>query len=119
MKPRFLLDEHISLSVKRGLTRLEPHIEVIRVGDQDAPALGTPDAEILEWIEQYSYILVSENRRTIPTHLEEHLAKGRAFPGILWIRPHIRLGQLVDELYLIWTASEAEEYVGLTAYIPF
>ena len=119
MKPRFLLDEHINLSVKRGLLRLEPHIEVIRVGDQDAPALGAPDAEILEWIVLNSYILVSENRRTIPTHLQAHLAKGLAFPGILWIRPHIRLGQLVEELYLIWTASEAEEYVGVSAYIPF
>ncbi len=118
MKPRFLLDEHVNRSIQRQLHRLEPRLEVIAVGDVGAPPKGTSDPELLVWMETYQYILVTENRSTIPVHLAEHYAIGRHSPGIFWIRPNVRLGLLVEELYLIWFASTAEEYRDRTLFIP-
>jgi hypothetical protein len=118
MKPRFLLDEHISRSIQRQLRRLEPQIEVLVVGDPGAPPKGTPDPDILTWLESNRYILVTENRSTIPDHLAKHYAAGWHVPGIFWIRPHTNVGSITEELYLIWFASIGEEYQDRTLFIP-
>ena len=57
MKPRFLLDEHVSRAVQRQLRRFEPRVEVLAVGDSDAPPKGTLDPDILTWIETNGYDL--------------------------------------------------------------
>lgn len=46
MKPRFLLDENLSPRFKLAVLRLNSEIDIMRVGDSNAPALGTLDPEI-------------------------------------------------------------------------
>ncbi|HFD39861.1 MAG TPA: hypothetical protein ENJ31_08485 [Anaerolineae bacterium] len=118
MKPRFLLDEHVNRAVQRQLRRLDVRIEVQAIGDPGAPPLGTADPDILLWQEEHGYILITENRSTIPVHLAAHFAAGRHIPGIFWIRPRVSLGRLIEELYLIWVASDAQEYWDRTLFIP-
>lgn len=118
MNIRFLLDEHVNKAIQRKLRRMTLDIDVLAIGDTDAPSKGTSDPDILVWIEENGYILVSENRRTIPTHIAEHFALGRRFPGVFWIRPESSINSVVEELYLIWSASDAEEYQNNTLFIP-
>lgn len=118
MKPRFLLDEHINHTVQRQLRRLNVAIEVLAVGEAGAPMAGTSDAELLKWLEAYDYILVTENRSTIPDILIAHFEAGRHIPGLFWIKRGSELGQVVQELYLIWQASSAEEYLDQAIFIP-
>jgi hypothetical protein len=118
MKPRFLLDEHINRAIQRQLRRLDAQIEVLATGDPGAPPLGTSDPDILVWLEEHGYILVTENRSTIPVHLTDHFAAGRHIPGVLWIRPNVGIGRIIEDLYLIWFASEAKEYWDRTLFIP-
>lgn len=118
MKPRFLLDEHVNRAIQRQLRRLDLRIDVLAINDPDAPAAGLSDPDILRWIEKRGYILVTENRSTIPGHLEEHYAAGGHVPGIFWIRPHVGIGSIIEELYLIWTASTADEYEDGALFIP-
>ena len=118
MKPRFLIDEHVNRAIQKQLRRFQPDIEVLAIGDPGAPAVGTPDSEILIWIEKHGYILVTENRSTMPNHISEHHASGHQFPGIIWLRPAIGIGQIVEELFLIWATSDAEEFRNRTFYIP-
>jgi hypothetical protein len=82
------------------------------------PPAGTSDPEILNWLEQNNYLLVTENRRTMPTHLADHLKAGKHIPGILLIRPLTNIGKLVEELLLIWSVSDSEEYHDKISYIP-
>jgi len=118
MKPRFLLDEHVSKAIQRQLRRIEKEIEVLSIGDRGAPPVGTSDPEILIWMEETGYILITENRSTIPTHISDHFSSGRSFPGVFWIRPVTGIGRIVEELHMIWLASEAEEYKNIATYIP-
>lgn len=39
-------------------------------------------------------------------------------PGIFILNPGMTLGETVDELTFIWSASEAEEYAGQLSYLP-
>ncbi len=117
MKPRFLLDEHVNRAIQRQLRRSDPRIEVLAIGDPGAPPAGTSDPDLLRW-EENGYILVTENRSTIPDHLSEHFAAGRHIPGLFWIRPGIGIGRIIEELYLIWHASTADEYRDRPLFIP-
>jgi hypothetical protein len=115
---RYLLDENMPHAVRDQLLLREPEMQVLVVGDEMAPALGTPDPMILEWIERNGYILISRNRRTIPKHLREHLAAGRHVPGIFLVRRRFSLGRLIDDLLLIRRASEPGEYQDRIEYLP-
>jgi hypothetical protein len=119
MKVRFLLDEHLSPRLKTALLRLAPTADVLRVGDPGAPALGTLDPELLRYLELSQRVLVTANRVSMPAHLEAHWAAGGHLWGFLWIRPGTSLGRLAQELYLIWEASNAEEWADWVDWIPF
>ena len=118
MKPRFLLDEHVNRAIQRQPSRLDARIEVLAIGDSGAPPAGTSDPDILGWLEENDYILVTENRSTVPVHLSDHFAAGRHIPGVFWIHPDVGIGRIIEELYLIWSASSAEEYQDRTLFIP-
>lgn len=118
MRPRFLLDENMERAIQRQLQRLNPEIDVRLVGDPEVPPRGTSDPDILTWIEREDYILVTKNRRTMPKHFVEHLAAGRHAPGVLCIRKYVTMAELIDVLYLIWYASDTEEYRDRLVFIP-
>ena len=69
MKPRFLIDENINRAIQRQLRRQVPELEILAIGDPGAPPAGMADEGILPWIEENQYILVTENRSTMPKHL--------------------------------------------------
>lgn len=116
--PRFLLDEHVPHAVRDQLLRLDSSMDILVIGGTLAPTKGTPDKEILLWIEATGYILVSSNRRTIPEHVRNHFKEGRHIPGIILLRREAGLGEIIEQLYLIWAASNADEYRDRVLYIP-
>lgn len=118
MKPRFLLDEHVNRAIQRQLRRLDPQVDVLAISNPGGPPAGISDPDLLIWIEQNGYILVTENRSTMPMHLATHLAADRHIPGVFWIRPGPRLGDIIEELHLIWNTSTAEEYQDRTLFMP-
>jgi hypothetical protein len=116
--PRFLLDEHIPHAIQSQLLWLDADIDVLAVGQPSAPQRGTSDPDILVWIEKTGYVLVTENRRTIPEYVQAHYAAGRRIPGILFLRRGASMGEIIEQLYLLRAASDAEEYVDKILYLP-
>jgi hypothetical protein len=115
---RYLLDEHVAHAIQSQLLRLDADIDVLAVGQPGAPAQGTDDSNILAWIEQTGYVFITGNRRTIPEHLQAHYQAGRSVPGIFFLRRQADLGQIIEQLYLLWVASESEEYENRLLYLP-
>ncbi len=119
MKPRFLLDEHLNPVIQEQLLKLNPNIEILCIGNEGVPPLGTLDPQILIWIGANEYILITQNRKSMPGHVVDHFAAGNSFPGILTIKPETSIGEIVNELALIWESSEADEYINTMQFIPF
>ena len=115
---KYLLDEHVDPRLKKTLRKLSADIVVWRVGDIGAPSLGTTDPDILIWCEANGFSLVTNNRASMPVHLQNHLASGRHVPGIFILNVKMSMAETADELYLIWGASEAEEYRDQLRYLP-
>jgi len=118
MKPRFLLDEHIDAAIQRQLRRRDFRLEVLQVGGTNTVPAGTSDQDILVWAGANGFIVVTEDRSTMPVHIADHLTQELPFAGLLWVRPNVSIGRVAEELYLIWLASEAEEYRNQALYIP-
>lgn len=115
---RYLLDEHINPVLRRELLRANPALEVWIIGDPGAPPRGTLDPDILIWCEAHSFCLVTNNRKSMPRHLADHLEMGRHMPGILVVNLAMTMGQMIDDLVLIAGASADAEYHDLIIYLP-
>jgi len=119
VKVRFLIDENLTPRLKAAVQRHDAEISILRVGDVGAPPLGTPDPKILDYLEATQRLLVTDNRRSIPSHVAHHAATGKHHWGIIWVRPEARLGPLAESLYLIWAVNEAGEWWDRTEWLPF
>lgn len=118
MSIRYLLDENLPPTFREQLLRYQPNLTVLMVGDPDAPPKGTLDPEILSWCEEQRFLLVTRNRRSMPVHLEKHLAANRHVPGILVLRRKATIGQVINDLVLIAVASNEDEYRDRIDYLP-
>jgi len=87
VKVRFLLDENLPPRLKVAILRFNPAIDVLRVGDPETPPLGTLDPEILRYLERSQRLLVTNNRTSMPQHLEAHWATNGRIWGLFWLRP--------------------------------
>ena len=114
----YLLDENMDPRLAAALRQEVPKIPVRCVGERVAPALGAADPGILLWCEAQSFALVTKNRSSMPGHLREHLATGHHVPAVFILARRLTLGQIRDELVLIWGASKPEEYRDQIVNLP-
>ena len=52
------------------------------------------------------------------TPAKARLAAGQPFPGLMLFAQEHPIGEIIDDLVLIWAASEAEEWEGQIRYLP-
>ncbi|MBD1807813.1 DUF5615 family PIN-like protein [Microcoleus sp. FACHB-SPT15] len=118
MTLKYLLDENVDLIYQSQLQRRSPNVVVWAVGNPGTPPKSTLDPEILCWCEEYNCVLVTNNRKSMPVHLTDHIAEGRHVPGILILNPDLSIGQTLDELILIAEASFDDEYQDRIVHLP-
>jgi hypothetical protein len=114
----FLMDENVPHAIRTQLLRMLPDTAIWQVGAAGAPPLGTLDPAILIWCEAHNFVLVANNRRSMPAHLADHLGAGRHVPGILTIDLTETVSTLTEELRDIVELSMPEEYVDRIEYVP-
>ncbi len=115
---KFLLDEHVNPALSKGLRHRNPEIVVWQIGSPGAPPLGAPDPEILLWCEQNEFVLVTNNRASMPVHLVNHLMAGHHIPGIFTLNDGFSVGDHLDELEYIWSVAEPDEFIDIIWYLP-
>jgi len=113
------LDEHIPPVYRTQLLRLNEAWSIRRVGEPGAPAYGTPDPGLLLWCEENEFVLVTNNRKSMPTHLIDHLARGRHVSGIFVVDPARSATENAEALYLVAATAAPGEYQDQIVYIPF
>lgn len=118
MNLKYLLDENVDPIYRTELTRLNSDLFMWVVGVPNAPPRGTLDSEIILWCEEYDFALVTNNRSSMPVHLNDHIAAGHHAPGIFILSPKLSIGQNIDELIFIALASFENEYQDKIVYLP-
>ncbi|QSJ18004.1 DUF5615 family PIN-like protein [Nostoc sp. UHCC 0702] len=119
MTLKYLLDENVDHSYKIQLIRRNRELVIWVVGEPSAPPRGTLDPEILYWCEEYNFVLVTNNRTSMPVHLAEHIAKNHHIPGIFILNNKLSIGQNIDELIFLAEASFENEYQDQIVHLPY
>ncbi|MEM9904912.1 MAG: hypothetical protein AAF921_07810 [Cyanobacteria bacterium P01_D01_bin.44] len=112
------MDENVDILYAQQLNKQLPEITLLKVGDLDTPPKGTLDPDILIWCEEQNFVLVTNNRASMPVHLKDHLAKGRHIPGIITLGPRLTIGENLAELLLIAQGSFEDDYRDQIINLP-
>ncbi len=97
------------------MRRVAPEIDIRAAAD--AALAGLKDPEVLRSAADSGRILVSQDRRTMPAHFAR-FTSGVQSPGVILLREATPISAAIEELVLIWNASEAEEWIGRLVWIP-
>lgn len=87
MTARYLLDAHVERALATGLRQRDRELVAWRLGEPGAPPLDASDPDILVWCERNDFVLVTNNRRTMPGHLADHLGRGGHIPASSRLTP--------------------------------
>ena len=63
-------------------------------------------------------ILVSHDFQTMPQHFGDFLQARGTSPGVLLVPQYLPVGEAIDELVLIWGASDAGDWENRILRIP-
>jgi hypothetical protein len=98
-----------------GILRQEPTIDF-----QTAFAAGlegVKDPEVLAISAQQGRILVSHDRKTMPSEFAEFITNNQS-SGVIIVSRKLPIEVIIKELLLIWAASSLEEWVNRIAKLP-
>lgn len=115
MKVRFQADADFNEDIVTGLMRREPDIDF-----QTAEAAGLrnlDDPAVLLRAAQEGRVLVTHDRKTMPGHFARFIAINIS-PGLLIVSQRLDIRTAIEELLMVWVASEAEEWVNRISKIP-
>ncbi len=115
---RYLLDAHVERALAAGLRQRERAVVIWRLGEPGAPPRDAADPAILAWCEQHDFVLVTNNRSTMPGHLVEHLGGGGHVPGIFMLNPKLSLGETIANLLDAAMLSLPGEYRDQIRHLP-
>ena len=113
---RFLADADLNYAIVRGCRRHDPKLDFLSANE--AKLAGVPDPEVLAFAADRNRILVTHDFQTMPRHFGEFLPMRQSSPGVFLVSQFAAIGEVIDDLVLIWSASEAEEWTNRIVRIP-
>lgn len=113
---KFLADENFNNDILRGLVRRVPELDLLRV--QDVGLAGADDPTVLEWAAGQGRVLLTHDVATITHFAYERLVRGEPMPGVFEVPVAMSVGELIDELVLIFHCSLSSEWDGQVRYLP-
>jgi hypothetical protein len=115
-RPRFLADQDVNDAIVSGVLRLEPTIEFIRLRDFGLEEL--PDEQVLRFAAREGWIVVSHDVSSMPVAAAALLSAKEPMRGLFLVQQRSPIAPNIESLVLVWSASEAEEWIGQIEYLP-
>jgi len=113
---RFLADADFNFAIVKGCRRVEPAMDFLSANE--AGLEGVLDPEVLAIASDQNRILVTHDKKTMPGHFGKFLMAARTCPGVFVISQDEDIGDVIEELVLIWAASDGEEWVDRIVSLP-
>jgi predicted nuclease of predicted toxin-antitoxin system len=115
MTVRFQADSDLNAEIVAGVRRREPSIDFQMADEANLRQLRDP--EVLALAAQENRILVTHDRWTMPRHFADFILH-HSSPGVFIIAQTVRVQVAIEELLLVWAASESEEWRNLIVELP-
>lgn len=109
-------DENFSNAIVRGLLRIKPDLDIVRV--QDVGLSSTDDPVILEWAANKDRVLLTHDVSTITKYAYDRVSAGKYMPGVIEVSRKVPLGNAINEILYIAEVCEHGELEGQILYLP-
>ena len=76
------------------------------------------DPEVLALAAERQRVLVSHDAGTMPAHFRKFRNAGKHSSGVFLIPQSLDVGTAIDEILLVWLASEALEWEDRLVWLP-
>lgn len=115
MPIRFQADADLNQVVVSAVVRRVPAIDFRTA--TSAGLAGLKDQAVLGAAARDGRILVTHDQATMPGHFVE-FTRSKHSPGLIIVPQYLPLREVADDLILIWTATDAEEWTDRVAFLP-
>lgn len=112
----FAADENFNGVILRGLLRLLPDLDVVRV--QDTGVYGADDPAILVWAAEEGRVLLTHDAKTIPRHAFTRLDAGETVAGVFIVPQDRPFGVVIEELHDLALYSLEDEWENRVVFLP-
>jgi hypothetical protein len=116
VKIRFQADADLNEDIVKGVLRREPGVDFRTATGAGLRSLS--DLEVLTISARESRVLVSHDRKTMPRAYAEFL-RTNSSPGLLIVSQKADLLTAIEDVLLVWIASDAAEWTNQMFTIPF
>lgn len=116
MRVRFLADADRNKAIVSGVLRREPSVDFLTA--QAAALRKMKDPEVLALAARQQRVLVSHDVGTMPAHFRAFRSAGNRSAGVLLVAQSLDIGTVIEELLLVWLASEASEWENRLQWLP-
>jgi hypothetical protein len=113
---RVLIDQDFDHDILRGLVRRLSGLDyttALEVGLSEAD-----DPELLLWAAENGRILFTHDRKTMPKHFAALFDRGETLAGVIVVPRRLPIAQAIDELEIIVSCSEPNEWQNIIKILP-
>ena len=115
-RPRFLADNDLTDQIVLGVQRREPSVEFTRI--RDVGLAKAADSDVLEYAAREGFLVVSHDVNTMRAAAVARIEAGQDMSGLLLVHQRSPIAETIEELIVIWIASDAEEWNGEIRFLP-
>lgn len=115
-KIRFQADADLRQAIVTGTIRRQPSLNFQSANE--ARLEGIKDPEVLAIAAQEGRVLVTHDRKTMPTEFGQFITS-QTSSGVLVLSQKLPIGEAINAIILVWEASTAEEWINQIMTFPF
>ncbi len=88
------------------------------VSANEAKLEGVDDSDVLALAAREDRIVVTSDLKTMPSHFGDFLQAHGHCPGVFLVKQNTPLADVIEDLIMVWAASDADEWRNRTIEIP-
>jgi Domain of unknown function (DUF5615) len=115
LRARLLADGDLRVAILQGFLRREPRANFLPAQETIAEGMGDP--LVLALAADLDRVLVSHDLRSMPEHFYRFVGS-RESPGLILIRQRMPIGAPIEDLRLVWTRLDADDFRNQITYLP-
>lgn len=113
---RLAADENFDGRIVRGLLRVLPELDLVRV--QDTELAAADDPEVLAWAAQEGRAVLTHDVGTMTAAAWDRVRSGLPMLGVIEVSTQQPIGKMIEEIRLLLLASRPEEVEGQVLFLP-
>ena len=102
---RFAVDEDVNNDIVRGLLRILPQLDIVRL--VDAGLMGAPDSVGLHWAASEGRVMLTHDSSSMEKYSWDRVGEDFPMPGTIILHKDAQMGTLIQQLTEICESGES------------